>query len=93
MKVESKYKGIQKGFGEVVSLYHVICSYIAIVQLEGINGNRRQSSVFYLAPSLICGEGLLVNSRRSIFHIADPMYAHCTYHFEKSPLKIFKTFS
>ena len=72
MKVESKYNGIQKGFGEVVSLYHVICSYIAIVQLEGINGNRRQSSVFYLAPSLICGEGLLVNSRRSIFHIADP---------------------
>ena len=31
-----------------------------VVQLEGINGNRCQSSVFYLAPSLICGEGLLV---------------------------------
>ena len=27
----------------------------------------------YLALSLICGEGLLVNSQRSIFRIADPI--------------------
>ena len=50
----------------------MICSYFDGFLLQGVDENRRQSSVFYLVPSLKCGVGLLANSQRSIFRIADP---------------------
>ena len=40
--------------------------------LQGVDRNWRQTSVFYLAPSLISGGGLLVNYQRSIFYIGNP---------------------
>ena len=43
--------------------------------LQEGNGNRCQSSVFYLTASLMCGGYLLVNYQKSIFHIGNPIYA------------------
>ena len=43
--------------------------------LQEGDGNRCQSSVFYLTASLMCGGYLLVNYQKSMFHIGNPIYA------------------
>ena len=57
---------------KVITFYHVMCNNFSGFVLQEGNGNRRQSSVFYLTASLICGGYLLVNYQKSIFHIGNP---------------------
>ena len=51
------------------------CSNFSGFMLQGVDGNWRQSSVFYLTASLISGGCLLVNYQKSIFHIGNPTIA------------------
>ena len=51
------------------------CSDLGGFVLQEGDGNRLQSSVFYLTASLICGGYLLVNYQKSIFHIGNPILA------------------
>ena len=55
-----------------IEFYHVTCGYISLFTLSIVNGNQHQSEVFYLASIPTCVGGLLVDSQRLIFHIADP---------------------
>ena len=73
VKVEKRSCGIWEGFAKVIPFYHVTCSNFSGFMLQGVDGNRRQSSVFYLTASLICGGCLLVNYQKSIFHIGNPI--------------------
>ena len=57
---------------EVVAFCHMTCRYFDRFLLQGVDKNWRQACFFYLAPSLICEGYWQVNSRRSIFRIADP---------------------
>ena len=64
----------RNGFAEVVAFCHVTCRYFDKFLLQGVDKNWRQACFFYLAPGLICEGYWQVNSRRSIFRIADPNY-------------------
>ena len=66
----------QNGFAEVVAFCHVTCRYFDRFLLQGVDKNWRQACLFYLAPGLICEGYWQVNSRRSIFRIADPTFAN-----------------
>ena len=54
------------------SVFHVICRYFDRFLLQGVCKNWRQACFFYLALGLICEGYWQVNSRMSIFRIADP---------------------
>ena len=51
-----------------------MCSDLGGFVLQEGDGNRHQSSVFYLTASLICGGYLLVNYQKSTFHIDNPTF-------------------
>ena len=72
VKVEKRFCGIWEGFAKVITFYHVTCSNFSGFVLQGVDGNRHQSSVFYLTASLICGGCLLVNYQKSIFSCGNP---------------------
>ena len=72
MNVVNEYGEKRNGFTEVVAFCHVTCRYFDRFILQGVDRNWRQACFFYLAPSLICEGYWQVNSRRSIFRIADP---------------------
>ena len=72
MNAVNEYGEKQNGFTEVVAFCHVTCRYFDRFLLQGVDRNWRQACFFYLAPGLICEGYWQVNSRRSIFHIADP---------------------
>ena len=78
MNVVNEYGEKQNGFTEVVAFCHMKCRYFDRFLLQGVDRNWRQACFFYLAPSLICEVYWQVNSRRSIFRIADPMHEHQT---------------
>ena len=61
------------GFAEVVAFCHVTCRYFDRFLLQGVDKNWRQACLFYLAPGLISEVYWQVNSRKSIFRIADPI--------------------
>ena len=71
MNVVNQYGEKRNGFTEVVAFCHVTCRYFDRFLLQ-VDRNWRQACIFYLAPGLICEGYWQVNSRRSIFHIADP---------------------
>ena len=75
MNVVNEYGEKRNGFTEVVAFCHVKCRYFDRFLLQGVDGNWRQACFFYLAPGLICEIYWQVNSRRSIFRIADPTIA------------------
>ena len=72
MNVVNEYGEKRNGFAEVVGFFHVTCRYFDRFLLQGVDRNWRQVCFFYLAPGLICEGYWQVNSRRSIFRIADP---------------------
>ena len=72
MNVVNQYGEKRNGFTEVVAFCHVTCRYFDRFLLQGVDKNWRQACFFYLAPGLICEGYWQVNSRRSIFRIADP---------------------
>ena len=74
MNVVNQYGEKRNGFTEVVAFCHVTCRYFDRFLLQGVDRNWRQTCFFYLAPGLICEGYWQVNSRRSIFRIADPTY-------------------
>ena len=78
MKVENQCCNKRNSLAKVITFCHVICSYFGRFLLQGVNRNWRQSAFYYLAPSLICEGCQLVNSQRSIFHIADPTIVYRT---------------
>ena len=65
----------RNGFAEVVALCHVTCKYFDRFLLQRVDKNWRQACLFYLALGLICEGYWQVNSRSSIFRIADPNYS------------------
>ena len=73
MNVVNEYGEKRNGFAEVVAFCHMTCRYFDRFLLQGVDKNWRQACFFYLAPSLICEGYWQVNSRRSIFRIADPI--------------------
>ena len=75
MNVVNEYGEKRNGFAEVVAFCHMTCRYFDRFLLQGVDKNWRQACFFYLAPSLICEGYWQVNSRRSIFRIADPTIA------------------
>ena len=72
MNVVNQYGEKRNSFTEVVPFCHVMCRYYDRFLLQGVDRNRPQACFFYLAPGLICNGYWQVNSRRSIFRIADP---------------------
>ena len=72
MNVVNEYGEKRNGFTEVVAFCHATCRYFDRFLLQGVDRNWRQACFFYLAPGLICEGYWQVNSRRSIFRIADP---------------------
>ena len=74
MNVVNQYGEKRNGFTEVVAFCRVMCRYFDRFLLQGVDRNWRQACFFYLAPGLICEGYWQVNSRRSIFRIADPTY-------------------
>ena len=74
MNVVNEYGENRNGFTEVVAFCHVTCRYFDRFLLQGVDRNWRQACIFYLAPGLICEVYWQVNSRRSIFRIADPIF-------------------
>ena len=77
MNVVNEYGEKRNGFTEVVAFCHVTCRYFDRFLLQGVDRNRRQACFFYLAPGLICEGYWQVNSRRSVFRIADPIKYVC----------------
>ena len=73
MNIVNQYGEKRNGFTEVVAFCHVTCRYFDRFLLHGVDRNWRQACFFYLAPGLICEGYWQVNSRRSIFRIADPI--------------------
>ena len=71
MNVVNQYGEKRNGFAEVVAFCHVTCRYFDRFLLKGVDKNWRQACFFYLASGLICEGYWQVNSRRSIFRIAD----------------------
>ena len=69
----NEYGEKRNGFAEVVAFCHVTCRYFDRFLLQGVDKNWRQACFFYLAPGLISEVYWQVNSRRSIFRIADPI--------------------
>ena len=74
MNVVNEYGEKWNGFTEVVAFCHLTCRYFDRFLLQGVDRNWCQTCFFYLAPGLICEVYWQVNSRRSIFRIADPNY-------------------
>ena len=74
MNVVNEYGEKRNGFTEVVAFCHVTCRYFDRFILQGVDRNWRQACFFYLALDLICEGYWQVNSRKSIFRIADPIY-------------------
>ena len=74
MNVVNEYGEKRNGFAEVVALCHATCRYFDRFLLQGVDKNWRQAYLFYLALGLICEGYWQVNSRRSIFRIANPNY-------------------
>ena len=72
MDVVNRYGDKRNGFVEVAAFCHVTCRYFERFLLQGVNINWRQACFFQMAPGLICEGYWQVNSRRSIFLIADP---------------------
>ena len=72
MDIVNEYGEKRNGFTEVVAFCYVTCRYFDRFLLQGVDRNWRQACFFYLAPGLICEGYWQVNSRRSIFRIADP---------------------
>ena len=72
MNVVNQYGEKQNGFTEVVVFCHVTSRYFDRFLLQGVDRNWRQACFFYLVLGLICEGYWQVNSRRSIFRIADP---------------------
>ena len=83
MNVVNEYGEKRNGSTEVVAFCHVTCRYFDRFLLQGVDGNWRQACFFYLTPGLICEGYWQVNSRRSIFRIADPTiyYDIVIFHF------------
>ena len=73
VNVVNEYGEKRNGFTEVVAFCHVMYRYFDRFILHGVDRNWRQVCFFYLALGLICEGYWQVNSRRSIFHIADPI--------------------
>ena len=73
MNVVNEYGEKRNGFAEVVAFCHVTYRYFDRFLLQGVDKNWRQACFFYLAPGLISEVYWQVNSRRSIFRIADPI--------------------
>ena len=73
MNVVNEYGEKRNDFA-VVAFCHVTCRYFDRFLLQGVDKKWRQACLFYLAPGLICEGYWQVNSRRSIFRIADPNY-------------------
>ena len=73
MDVVNEYGEKRNGFAEVVAFCHATCRYFDRFLLQGVDRNWHQVCLFYLAPGLICEGYWQVNSRRSIFRIADPI--------------------
>ena len=69
----NEYREKRNGFAEVVAFFHVTCRYFNRFLLQGVDKNWHQACFFYLALNLIYEGYWQVNSRRSIFHIADPI--------------------
>ena len=73
MNFVNEFSAKRNGFAEVVAFCHVMCMYFDRFLLQGVDKSWRQACFFYLAPGLICELYWQVNSRRSIFRIADPI--------------------
>ena len=76
MNIVNAYGEKRNGFTEVVAFCHYTCRYFDRFLLQGVDRNWHQACFFYLAPGLICEGYWQVNSRRSIFRIADPSYGY-----------------
>ena len=63
----------------------MMCRYFERFLLQGVDRNWRQACFFYLAPGLICEGYWQVNSRKSIFRIADPSIG-CTVKIRAFPI-------
>ena len=74
MNVVNQYCENYNGFAEVAVFCHITCRYLDRFLLQGVDRNRHQTSLFYLALGLICEGYWQVNSQRLIFCIADPSW-------------------
>ena len=74
MNIVNEYDEKRNGFAEVAEFCHVTCRYFDRFLLQ-VDRNWRQARV-YLASGVICEGYWQVNSRRSIFGIADPTFAY-----------------
>ena len=74
MNIVNQYDENWNGFAEVAAFCHMTCRYFDRFLLQGVDRNRCQACFFYLTPGLICEGNWQANSRRSIFHNADPIY-------------------
>ena len=72
MNVVNEYGEKPNDFSEVVAFCRVTCRYFDRFLLQGVDKNWCQACFSYLALGLICEGYWQVNSRRSIFRIADP---------------------
>ena len=72
MNVVNQYSKNWDSFVEVAVSCHETCRYFKRFLLQKVDRNRCQVCLFYLALAQICEGYWQVNSRRSIFHIADP---------------------
>ena len=88
MNVVNEYGEKRNGFTKVVAFCHVTCRYFDRFLLQGVDRNWRQTCLFYLAPGLICEGYWQVNSRRSIFRIADPNFGQQTYIAKNGMLEV-----
>ena len=80
MNVANQYGEKRNGYTEVVAFCHVTCRYFDRFLLQRVDKNWCQACFFYLAPGLICEGYWQVNSRRSIFRIADPTIDYVVYY-------------
>ena len=72
MNIVNQYGEKQNRFTEVAAFCYMTCRYFDKFLLKGVDRNWRQACFFYLALGLICEGYWQVNSRRSIFRIANP---------------------
>ena len=72
MNVVNEYGEKRNGFAEVVAFCRMTCRYFDRFLLQGVDKNWHQACFFYLAPRLISELYWQINSRKSIFRIADP---------------------
>ena len=71
-KVESEYRSLKTHFLQDIAKFHVICNHISRFTREDVFEKSCQSGIFYSVPSLTFVGGLIVDSQRSKFHVADP---------------------